>query len=162
MTTPTPETTPHVRLAHADDDEFILSLAERLVAFELPEWRKRKETLAGIRADIERQLRELPAATHLFIAEDEAGERLGFLHLQTQKDFFTGVLNCHVADLVVAPEHDGKGIGSALIGHAERWARDHRCRHVTLSVFPGNARARALYARHGYGEELIRMAKTLR
>lgn len=161
MTT-TSETTPHVRLAQADDDEFILALAERLVAFDLPPWRKQKETLTGIRADIARHLRELPAASHLFVAEDDDGERLGFLHLQTQKDFFTGVLNCHIADLVVAEEHDGKGVGSALIGYAERWAREHRCRHVTLSVFPGNARARELYQRHGYGDELIRMAKALR
>jgi ribosomal protein S18 acetylase RimI-like enzyme len=162
MTTPDPVSTPHVRLAHADDDEFILALAERLVAFDLPAWRKQKETLAGIRADIARHLRELPAASHLFVAENEEGERLGFLHLQTQKDFFTGVLNCHIADLVVAPDHDGKGVGSALIAFAERWAREHRCRHVTLSVFPGNRRARELYERHGYGDELIRMAKALK
>jgi ribosomal protein S18 acetylase RimI-like enzyme len=162
MTTPDNDSRPHVRLAHADDDDFILAIAERLVGFDLPAWRKRKETLAGIRADIARHLRELPAASHLFVAESEDGERLGFLHLQTQKDFFTGVLNCHIADLVVAPEHDGEGIGSALIEYAEQWAHEHRCRHITLSVFPGNARARELYERHGYGDELIRMAKALR
>ena len=162
MSTPIDAATPHVRLAHADDDDFILALAERLVAFDLPPWRRQRDTLAGIRADIARHLRELPAASHLFVAEDEEGERLGFLHLQTQKDFFTGVLNCHIADLVVAAEHDGKGVGSALIAFAEQWAREHRCRHVTLSVFPGNTRARELYERHGYGDELIRMAKPLR
>jgi GNAT superfamily N-acetyltransferase len=162
MTTPDPDSAPHVRLAHADDDDFILSIAERLVGFDLPAWRKPSETLAGIRADIARHLRELPAASHLFVAEDEAGERLGFLHLQTQKDFFTGVLNCHIADLVVVSEHDGEGLGSALIGFAERWAREHRCWHITLAVFPGNKRARFLYERHGYGDELIRMAKPLR
>ncbi len=162
MTTKNPETAPHIRLAHADDDEFILALAERLASFELPPWRKRSETLAGIRADIARHLRELPPASHLFVAEDEDGQRLGFLHLQTQKDFFTGTLNCHIADLVVAPEHDSRGVGSALVGFAEQWAREHRCRHVTLAVFPGNERARRLYEHHGYGQELIRMAKALK
>ncbi|TLY53500.1 MAG: GNAT family N-acetyltransferase, partial [Gammaproteobacteria bacterium] len=29
----------HIRLAHADDDEFILGLAARFVEFELPKWR---------------------------------------------------------------------------------------------------------------------------
>jgi GNAT superfamily N-acetyltransferase len=162
VTTPDPDSAPHVRLAHADDDEFILSIAERLVGFDLPAWRKRSETLAGIRSDIARHLRELPAASHLFVAEDDDAGRLGFLHLQTQKDFFTGVLNCHIADLVVASEHDGEGVGSALIGFTERWAREHRCRHITLAVFPGNKRARILYERHGYGDELIRMAKPLK
>ena len=46
----------HVRLAHADDDEFILALAARFVDFELPAWRKRSETLNGIRADIATRL----------------------------------------------------------------------------------------------------------
>ena len=151
-----------VRLAHADDDEFILGLANRFVAFELPPWRKRSETLAGIRTDIARHLRDLPPASHLFVAEDDVGERLGFLHLQTQTDFFIGVLNCHISDLVVAPEHDGKGVGSALLRYADRWAKEHRCRHLTLAVFPGNERARKLYEHHGYGVETLRMAKPVK
>ena len=154
--------TPHVRLAHADDDEFILALAERFVDFDLPAWRKRNETLNGIRNDIARHLRELPPASHLYVAEDEDGERLGFLHLQTQKDFFTGALNCHISDLVVAEEHDGKGIGSALLEFAEHWAKEHRCKHVTLAVFPANERAQALYQRHGFGVETLRMCKTVK
>ena len=154
--------TPHIRLAHADDDEFILALAARLVEFDLPAWRKRSETLNGIRNDIARNLRELPAATHLYVAEDEDGERLGFLHLQTQKDFFTGVLNCHISDVIVAPEHDGKGVGTALLEFAERWAKEHRCKHLTLAVFPANARAQALYERHGFGVETLRMCKVVK
>lgn len=153
---------PHVRLAHADDDEFILALAARFVDFELPAWRKRSETLAGIRADIARHLRELPPASHLYVAENEDAERLGFLHLQTQKDFFTGALNCHISDLVVAPQFDGQGVGSALLAFAERWAKEHRCRHLTLGVFPGNARAHALYERHGFGVETLRMSKVVK
>ena len=153
---------PHIRLAAADDDEFILSLVSRFVAFDLPSWRKRSETLAGIRDDIARHLRELPPASHLYVAEDEDAVRLGFMHLQTQKDFFTGVLNCHISDLVVAPESDGKGIGSALLAFAERWAKEHRCCYMTLGVFPANERARALYERHGYGIETLRMAKAVK
>jgi ribosomal protein S18 acetylase RimI-like enzyme len=54
---------------------------------------------------------------------------------------------------------DGRGIGGHLLAFAEEWARTHGCRFITLGVFPGNARARALYERHGYGVELLRMAK---
>lgn len=150
---------PKIRLARADDDEFILGLAERFVAFDLPPWRTRNETLKGIREDISRHLSELPAGSHLFVAEDDEGERFGFLHLQTNKDFFTGALNCHISDLVVAPGQDGRGVGSAMIEYSHRWARDHRCRHVTLAVFPGNERARALYEKHGFGVDLLRMVK---
>jgi ribosomal protein S18 acetylase RimI-like enzyme len=157
-----PDSALHIRLAHADDDEFILALTERFVAFDLPPWRKRSETLAGIRADIAHHLRELPAASHLFVAETEQGERVGFLHLQTQKDFFTGALNCHISDIVVAPDFDGRGFGAALLAYAEQWAKQHRCRFVTLSVFPGNEHARKVYERHGYGIELLRMAKVVK
>jgi len=153
---------PHIRLAHADDDEFILSLVPRFVAFDLPAWRKRSETLNGIRSDIARHLRELPAASHLYVAENEDAERLGFLHLQTQKDFFTGALNCHISDVVVAPQFDGQGIGSAMLEFAERWAKEHRCKHLTLSVFPANTRAQQLYERHGFGIETLRMAKPVK
>lgn len=151
-----------IRLTHADDDEFILGLAARFVAFELPPWRKRSETLAGIRADIARHLRDQPAGSHLFVAENDDGERCGFLHLQTQKDFFTGSLNCHISDIVVAPEFDGRGIGHALLDYAEHWAKEHRCHFVTLAVFPGNEHAREVYERHGFGIELLRMAKPIK
>ena len=75
-----PESTTHIRLAHADDDEFILDLADRFGEVDLPPWRKRSETLAGIRRDIEHHLRTLPAASHLFVAETEDGEVMGLSH----------------------------------------------------------------------------------
>jgi ribosomal protein S18 acetylase RimI-like enzyme len=151
-----------IRLANADDDDFILGLVARFVEFELPPWRRRGECAKGIRDDLARHLAEQPPGSHVFVAEDDAGERVGFLHLQTVSDYFTGAQNCHVADVAVAPEREGRGIGSALLAHAEDWARQHRCRHLTLAVFPGNARARALYERHGFGIDLLRMAKPIR
>ncbi|MEO8670607.1 MAG: GNAT family N-acetyltransferase [Tahibacter sp.] len=152
----------HIRLADAGDDDFILGLVERFVGFDLPKWRRRGETAEGIRRDIARHLREQPAGSHLYVAEDDDGERVGFLHLQTMPDFFTGALNCHISDLVTAPGHDGKGVGGALLAYSERWARDHHCRHVTLNVFEGNQRARALYEKHGYGIETLRLAKPVK
>ncbi|MEP7041726.1 MAG: GNAT family N-acetyltransferase [Dokdonella sp.] len=152
----------HIRLARADDDEFILGLIGRFVEFELPAWRKRSECAHGIRADVARHLREQPAGTHFFVAEDGDAALMGFLHLQTTADYFTGAQNCHIADLAVAPERDGQGVGSLLLKFAEDWAKQHRCRHLTLAVFPGNERARALYERHGYGIDVLRMAKPVR
>lgn len=151
-----------IRLARADDDEFILGLCGRFVESELPAWRKRGECAQGIRDDVERHLNEQPAGSHLFVVEDDDGVRLAFLHLQTVTDHFTSAQNCHISDLAVAAGCDGRGIGGALLAFAEAWARQHRCRHLTLAVFPGNERARALYERHGYGLDLLRMAKPVR
>jgi ribosomal protein S18 acetylase RimI-like enzyme len=150
---------PRIRPARAADAAFILELVPRFVAFELPPWRDRDESAAGVRRDIARHLAERPDTSHLFIAETADGERAGFLHLQQTLDFFTGAANCHVSDIAVAPGKDGRGVGGQLLAFAEDWAKQHGCRFMTLSVFPGNERARALYERHGYGVELLRMAK---
>lgn len=150
-----------VRAARAADADFILDLVPRFVAFDLPAWRDRDESTDGIRRDIERHLHERPDGTHFFVAVTEADSPAGFLHLQATVDFLTGAPNCHISDLAVAPAMDGRGVGSHLLAFAETWARERGCRFVTLGVFPGNARARALYERHGYGVELLRMAKNI-
>ncbi|HEX7731085.1 MAG TPA: GNAT family N-acetyltransferase [Rhodanobacter sp.] len=150
-----------IRLAE-DDDDFILSLVPRFVDFPLPAWRRRHECIEGIRDELLRHLEEQPANSHLFVAEDADGTRVGFIHLQRTEDFFTGRSNCHVSDLAVAPAHEGRGVGKALLAHAEQWAREHQCQLVTLAVFPGNERARKVYEAAGYATDLLRLAKPLR
>ena len=150
-----------VRAADAGDDAFVLSLVERFVAFELPKWRKKSDCVTGIRRDIKHALEDPPPGEALFIAEDASGERVGFMRLQKTRDFFSGKPNCHISDLAVAHGHDGQGIGRALLDHAQAWAKKQRCALITLAVFPGNARARALYERNGFGPDLLRMAKPL-
>ncbi|HJR14039.1 MAG TPA: GNAT family N-acetyltransferase [Rhodanobacteraceae bacterium] len=148
-----------IRPATPGDTAFILSLTPRFVDFELPKGRRKRETAAAIRADIERALREAPPGDHFFVAGDSDGQRVGFLHLQVQRDFFSGVRACHVSDLAVAPECEGRGVGRALLAYPETWARKNRCKLLTLAVFPGNTRARALYERNGFTADLLRMAK---
>jgi ribosomal protein S18 acetylase RimI-like enzyme len=150
-----------IRAATREDAGFILSLAPRFVGFALPRGRRKRETLAGIHADIERALRESAPTDHFFVAEETGAERarVGFLHLQVQRDFFSGARVCHISDFAVGTGQDGRGIGRALLAHAETWACGHRCKALTLAVFPGNARARALYERAGFEPELLRMAK---
>jgi ribosomal protein S18 acetylase RimI-like enzyme len=155
--------TPAFQIRPADDADtaFILALVPRFVAFELPPWRDPAESADGVRRDLARHLAGRPKGSHAFIAESD-GARAGFVHLVSTIDFFTGDPNCHISDLAVAAECDGRGIGSRLLAFAEDWARQNRCRFVTLGVFPGNERARRLYERHGYGVELLRMTKPLR
>ena len=151
-----------VRSANADDDEFIFGLIERLVDFDLPKWRRRNVVVEGIRKDLSRHLEEQPAGHFMFVAEDDStGERVGFLHLQTVTDYFTGHQNCHVSDIAIARSHDGHGIGRALLGYAEKFAREHRYERLQLNVFPGNERARKLYEELGYGLDMLRMVKPL-
>lgn len=148
-----------IRAALASDADFILSLAQRFVDFKLPKGRRKRECAAAIRADIERALQSPGEDEVFFVSEGESGECTGLLHLQVLRDFFAGSRNCHISDLAVATGHDGHGIGRALLEYAGRWARRNQCERLTLAVFPGNARARALYERAGFDVELLRMAK---
>ncbi len=54
-----------------------------------------------------------------------------------------------ILGLEVLAGHRGKGVGSALLGHALA-ACPGRFAEVQLSVLPVNERARRLYARHGF------------
>ncbi len=54
-----------------------------------------------------------------------------------------------VLGILVDEDHRGKGVGTALLRHALREARDH-FRVVRLSVFTVNQAAKRLYARFGF------------
>lgn len=149
-----------IRAAQAGDDAFILGFVERFTDFPLPAGRDRGTLSEGIRADLERHLRERPATSHFFVIEDR-GERAGFVHLQLVDDFFGGGLLCHISDLAIASGHEGRGLATRLLAHSEAFARERHCIRLTLGVFPGNSRARALYERFGFGPDMLRMGKAI-
>lgn len=149
-----------IRPAAPRDDAFVLGLAGRFTDFPLPPGRDRATTDAGIRADLEKHLRERPDTSHFFLVEHD-GERAGFLHLQLMDDFFGAGLLGHISDLAIAPDFEGRGLAGDLLRHAEAFARDCGCVRLTLAVFEGNTRARALYERFGFGTDLRRMGKPL-
>jgi ribosomal protein S18 acetylase RimI-like enzyme len=149
-----------IRAAIGADDAFILGFVERFSAFPLPVGRDRATLTAGIRRDIERHLRERPSTSHFFVIE-HGGEPAGFVHLQEVDDFFGAGLFCHVSDLAISPEHEGLGLARRLLAHSEAFARERGCIRLTLSVFPGNERARRLYDSYGFTPDLVRMGKPL-
>ncbi|MGH9091500.1 MAG: ribosomal protein S18-alanine N-acetyltransferase [Acidimicrobiales bacterium] len=56
----------------------------------------------------------------------------------------------HVTTVAVAPEHQRRGVGTALMLEAARTALDAGSRHLSLEVAAGNERAQALYRRFGF------------
>jgi putative acetyltransferase len=61
----------------------------------------------------------------------------------------------HVAELgmSVSREWRGRGVGSALLAEAFRWAAWAGVEKVSLTVYPHNEAARALYRKFGFEEE---------
>ncbi len=53
----------------------------------------------------------------------------------------------------MAAEWRGRGVGTALMAEAIRWAREAGVEKLSLSVYPDNDAARALYAKFGFEDE---------
>jgi ribosomal protein S18 acetylase RimI-like enzyme len=70
--------------------------------------------------------------------------------LQELEDLVPGTWYVNV--LAAYPEHRSKGYGAALLGLAERLARETRRRGMSIIVADTNAGARRLYERCGYRE----------
>ena len=55
-------------------------------------------------------------------------------------------------DMVIAPQHRGLGVGSALLKHAIDFARQKGCKRVTLLTDNDNESAHRFYEQHGFIE----------
>jgi len=133
----------------------------RLVEFSPPSWRDAGLLTATDSQILSDKLTNQPPGTEIFIAEDGSGTRLGFIHLQTGTDYYIHEEHGHISDVIVAPEGAGRGVGSLLMAKAEEWARERDYRWLTLSVFAQNLRARELYKRLGYGEDIMKYVKEI-
>lgn len=74
-------------------------------------------------------------------------------HLNVSRE--EGAMARHVASLgmAVAREWRGRGVGSALLTEAIRWAREMGVEKLALSVYPHNEAALALYRKFGFQQE---------
>lgn len=143
-----------VRTATESDAEVLLRLLRRLddeTRFMMHEPDERTTTTR----EQEGLLRAILASgnsTALLAEED--GRLVGFLEA-TGGGFRR---NRHVTHLVVGVlgAYAGRGIGTALLREAERWAREHGIHRLELTVMVNNPAAVALYEKAGFAVEGIR------
>jgi RimJ/RimL family protein N-acetyltransferase len=81
-----------------------------------------------------------------FVAEAE-DEIIGSLHVEASRFGFGEV------GMAVARPWRGRGVGAALLEAAIGWAREQGLHKLSLSVFPHNTAAIALYRKFGFVEE---------
>jgi len=150
-----------IRTAVASDRALILGLAPRLVEFGQPAGRDAAQMIERDREVLAASLDDTAAGSEIFVAENDDGVALGFIHLTTANDYYANSETAHVADIIVTEAAARHGVGTALLDLAEDWARRRGFAMLTLNVFLDNHGARALYERCGFREEWIRCIKTL-
>lgn len=137
-----------VRDARAADAAFVASLVPRFVEHGAADRHTPEEVIDGTRRVLDEALRAPAPGDVFLIAEDDAGERAGFVYAVTERDFFTGEPYLHVSEIATA--RSGDGAGALLMAAAEARARERGYRFVTLNVVGENAPARRFYERRGY------------
>jgi ribosomal protein S18 acetylase RimI-like enzyme len=151
-----------IRPARQDDEAFLVALTPRLADFPLPAWRTAEEIARADRHLLHDALTgELPHSSILVAELPPGGERAGYVFATTKHDYFTRAAHAHVEILAVEPGAEGRGVARALMDAIEQWAMRRGYTWVTLNVFDGNARARALYDRLGYEPETTHYRKAL-
>ena len=143
------------------DSEFVSRVAPRLyhgpTASPRDPERFQRYFSALTPADLTRE-----SGTEAFVAiGDDPGHLLGLVVIKPDFDYFTDHSRAYVEILVVAEEAEGRGVGRALMAHAEQWGRAHECHEVVLDVFANNPSAIAFYERIGFASDHIRMSKSL-
>jgi len=153
----------HVRIRSAVEKDwpFIQALVPELLGFGPPTWRDRREMIGTDTRVIGDALAGRATGATVLIAEDVDGAPLGFIHLTADRDYYLQDSCGHIADIVVAPEARGRGVGKALLAEAERWSRDRGYQLLTLNVFVENRGPQAVYEAAGFHAEAIKYVKVL-
>jgi len=102
-------------------------------------WQERKKN--GIEYDLCYQ----PSDT--FVAEVD-GKTVGFVCTRLYQDQWIG----HVANMAVAPEFQGRGIGKALMQAALDHFKEHRMRYARIETLEQNYKGRKFYPAVGFKE----------
>jgi GNAT superfamily N-acetyltransferase len=147
-----------VRRAEPRDHERILTLTPRLSEGAAP-WRPARGFAAAAAGWLEGALADHDDDRPVLVAEVDG--RVAGVVAASAAAHFSGSSDCYLGELAVAAEHEGHGIGRALVGRVEAWARERGLATVTLETGAANHRARRFYAALGFVEEQVQLTKPL-
>jgi len=149
------------RPAAPDDAHGITALLARLADFPIPEGRT-SEMFWASDAELIREWGEGRAPDTFVLVGLNAGTSIVAAAIVTMRpEVFSHEPSAHLEVIVVAAEADGKGLGKVLIGEAEAEAARRGATTMSLNVIANNTRARHVYERLGYAEEMIRCVRFL-
>lgn len=92
---------------------------------------------------------------------EEHNSAVACLWLGNAVDQVHGDRHMHIFLVYVAPNHRRRGIGSALMRHAETWAQERGDRQISLQVLQSNPSAINFYQSLGYQTQAFWLVKPL-
>ncbi|MCC3861862.1 GNAT family N-acetyltransferase [Pseudemcibacter aquimaris] len=150
----------NIRDATDNDRDFILGLSPTLIENASLAWHSDQVEREFQDRFIEEVLDNKDVIQQILIAEDN-GERLGFIQVEESEDEVSLETCAKIQLLAVTKEAQGKGVGSALMNRAVRWAKEKGFRLISLEVFANNKNARAFYEAQGFQNDTMFMVKPL-
>ncbi|GAB2569118.1 aminoglycoside 6'-N-acetyltransferase [Spirosoma areae] len=90
-----------------------------------------------------------------FLVRDGQGTAIGFMNLSLRVDYVPGASQTPVAfveGIYVVPGCQQQGVGRALIGRAEQWAKEQGCTELASDVLLDNTLGAAFHERVGFEE----------
>jgi ribosomal protein S18 acetylase RimI-like enzyme len=97
------------------------------------------------------RLIEDPLTDFLLVAEEEGGEPVGVAQVRYRLGVWRDGDDAWLEDVYVRGSAQGAGLGRALTEAAVERARERGAKRIQLDVEEGNATARAVYDKAGFG-----------
>ncbi|MGZ8612740.1 MAG: diaminopimelate decarboxylase [Actinomycetota bacterium] len=137
-----------IRAASVRDAEGFLELYRDIAAEE--RFLRTERVLRSVR-ETRRLLRHPRTSERSFLLAGERERIVGWISITREPH--PAVRHVATFGMAVAPDRRGRGLGSAMLAEALRWARAVGVDKVELSVYPDNRTAQTLYRRFGFVEE---------
>ncbi len=99
----------------------------------------------------------------IVLVAESGTDCIGYLlgHADEAQPIFVQRSYATITDVFVTPEFRHKGVGSKLLEEALAFFKSRDLGHVRLNVLTKDKKGRAFYEKHGFGDFVDRMWKTL-
>ncbi len=138
-----------VRLADVKDRGKILEFHKEAIETEPEIWHPEEMDLKGFRRVLDRWDPAVYPNDFIFVADLE-GKIIGVLQLSISYRILGGGPSAWVEDIFVLKRFRGYGVGSRLMGFAERLAEGKGCKSLNLLVDPNNLAGQCFYRHLGF------------
>lgn len=153
------DTPPRIRGATVSDRDTIEAMAVRLQEGVAP-WRNPIAVRRAVVGWVESSLDQIGADDRGVFVAEAAGSVAGFVTV-SHMTHWSGDVDGYIGELVVSPDSEGHGIGTALVEAASVWCGDQGLARVLVQTGAANTRAIALYRSLDFEDEGVSLSRAV-